>query len=54
MKYETDIVNKKVNSFMINVLKNNGFNMENNNDCIEFYTPSPPPRRPPPSRRGSR
>ncbi len=24
---------------MINVLKNNGFNMENNNDCIEFYTP---------------
>ena len=39
MKYEIDIVNKKVNEFMINVLKNNGFNMENNNDCIEFYTP---------------
>lgn len=39
MKYETDIVDTKVNEFMINVLKNNGFNMENNNDCIEFYTP---------------
>ena len=39
MKYENDIVEKKVNNFMINFLKSNGFNMKSNNDCIEFYTP---------------
>ena len=36
MKYETDIVNTKVNEFMINFLKSGGFNMKNNKDCIEF------------------
>jgi len=39
MKYETDIVDTKVNNFMINFLKNGGFNMKTNKDCIEFYTP---------------
>ena len=39
MEYETDIVDTKVNDFMINWLKSEGFTVTNNNNCIEFYTP---------------
>ena len=39
MKYENDIVDTKVNTWMITWLTSQGFIMTNNKDHIEFRTP---------------
>jgi len=39
MKYENDIVDTKVNTWMITWLTSQGFTMTDNKDHIEFRTP---------------